>query len=49
VQRILARRALDEQHPETSVQLMDWLAAEVRGWNAHPTPFLWGGKRAARR
>lgn len=49
VQRILARRALDGQHPETSAQLMDWLAAEVRGWNAHPTAFLWGGKRAARR
>lgn len=49
VQRILARRALDGQHPETSTQVMDWLAAEVRGWNARPTPFLWGGKRAARR
>lgn len=49
VQRILARRALNGQHPETSAELMDWLAAEVRGWNAHPTPFLWGGKRAARR
>ena len=49
VQRILARRALDGQHPETSTQVMDWLAAEVRGWNADPTPFVWGGKRAARR
>lgn len=49
VQRILVRRALAGQHPETSAQVMDWLAAEVRGWNAHPTPFVWGGKRAARR
>lgn len=49
VQRILARRALDGQHPETSAQLREWLAAEVRGWNAHPTAFFWGGKRAARR
>jgi hypothetical protein len=49
VQRILARRALDGQHPETSAQLREWLAAEVRGWNAHPTAFIWGGKRAARR
>jgi len=49
VQRIVVRRALDGQHPETSAQVMDWLAAEVRGWNAHPTPFVWGGKRAARR
>lgn len=49
VQRILARRALDGQHPETSAEVMGWLAAEVRGWNAKPTPFVWGGKRAARR
>jgi DDE superfamily endonuclease len=49
LQRILVRRALAGQHPETSQQLMDWLAAEVRGWNADPTPFEWGGKRAARR
>ena len=49
VQRILATRALAGQHPESALQVMDWLAAEVRGWNAHPTPFAWGGKRAARR
>lgn len=49
VQRILARRALEGQYPETSAEVMAWLAAEVRGWNAHPTPFVWGGKRAARR
>jgi hypothetical protein len=49
VQRILARRALDGQHPDTSSQLMDWLAATVRGWNAAPTPFGWGGKRQQRR
>jgi hypothetical protein len=49
VQRILARRALEGQHPETSAEVMAWLAAEVRGWNAHPTSFIWGGKRAARR
>lgn len=28
---------------------MDWLAAQVRGWNADPAPFVWGGTRAARR
>jgi hypothetical protein len=28
---------------------MDWLAEAVRGWNADPTPFEWGGKRHARR
>jgi hypothetical protein len=49
VQRILVRRALDGQHPPDAQQLMDWLAQAVRGWNAAPTPFAWGGKRAARR
>jgi hypothetical protein len=49
VQRILVSRALNGQHPETAEQLMAWLAATVRGWNAAPTPFEWGGKRAARR
>ena len=49
VQRILVRRALSGQQPETSDRIMDWLAATVRGWNADPTPFMWGGKRAARR
>ncbi len=49
VQRILARRALDGQHPESAQQVMDWLAATVRGWNAAPTAFVWGGKRQQRR
>lgn len=49
VQRILARRALDGQHPTSAAQIMDWLAATVRGWNAQPTPFVWGGKRQQRR
>ena len=49
LQRIVVRRALAGQHPESASQVMDWLAAQVRGWNAHPTPFVWGGKRAARR
>jgi transposase len=49
VQRILGRRALEGQHPQTAQEVMAWLAATVRGWNAAPTPFEWGGKRAARR
>jgi hypothetical protein len=49
VQRILVRRALDGQHPQSAREVMDWLAATVKGWNADPTPFAWGGKRAARR
>lgn len=49
VQRIIVRRALDGQHPHSAQEAMDWLAATVHGWNADPTPFAWGGKRAARR
>jgi hypothetical protein len=49
IQRIFARRALDGQHPETTEQIIDWMEATARGWNADPTPFVWGGKRAARR
>jgi hypothetical protein len=49
IQRILARRALEGQHPETAQQVMEWLAATVAGWNAEPTPFVWGGQRQQRR
>jgi hypothetical protein len=49
VERIIVRRALAGQHPESAQQVMQWLAATVNGWNADPTPFVWGGKRAARR
>jgi len=49
IQRILVSRALAGQHPENPAQLIAWLEAVARGWNAHPTPFIWGGKRALRR
>jgi hypothetical protein len=49
IQRIIKRRALDGQHPETPAQIIEWLASATRGWNRHPTPFIWGGKRAVRR
>ena len=49
IQRLLGRRALAGQHPQTTDQLIAWLEATARGWNADPTPFVWGGKRAARR
>jgi hypothetical protein len=49
VQRIIKHRALENQEPETPDQIMAWLEASARGWNAQPTPFVWGGKRAARR
>jgi hypothetical protein len=49
VQRILVRRALSGQHPESAAEIQEWLSATVRGWNADPTPFCWGGKRWERR
>jgi hypothetical protein len=49
VQRIIVRRALAGQHPQSSEQIKEWLSATVRGWNADPTPFEWHGKRWQRR
>jgi hypothetical protein len=49
MQRILKRRAVENQHPETPYEIITWLEAVARGWNVQPTPFVWGGKRAARR
>ena len=49
IQRILVRRALAGQCPTSPTQLIEWLEATARGWNQHPTPFIWGGKRRARR
>ncbi|MGH3087391.1 MAG: transposase [Rubrobacteraceae bacterium] len=49
IQRILARRALEGEHPRQPEQIIEWLEAAARGWNRDPTPFEWGGRRAARR
>lgn len=49
VQRIIVRRALAGQHPQTPQQIIDWLEQTVAGWNAKPTPFIWNGKRRRRR
>lgn len=49
VQRIVVRRALAGQHPQSAAEVMEWLEAAVAGWNRDPTAFEWGGKRAARR
>jgi hypothetical protein len=49
VQRILKRRALGGQYPQDVATMIDWLEATARGWNACPTPFIWGGKRSQRR
>lgn len=49
IQRILVRRALAGTHMPSSAQTIAALDATVRGWNRCPTPFVWGGKRKARR
>jgi DDE superfamily endonuclease len=49
LQRILKRRALDGQHPQTVEEIITDLEETVAGWNAAPTPFHWHGKRYARR
>ena len=49
IQRIIERRALEGQHPQSPAEIIEWLEAATRGWNRQPTPFVWGGKRAARR
>jgi DDE superfamily endonuclease len=49
IQRILERRALEGQHPTTPEEIITWLQAAAQNWNRQPTPFVWGGKRAARR
>ena len=49
VQRILVGRALAGQHPQSQAALITWLDDTVAGRNQHPTPFVWAGKRQARR
>ena len=49
LQRIVVRRALDGQHPQTAADIITWLEDTVAGWNAEPTPFEWAGKRRDRR
>jgi len=49
IQRIIVRRALDGQAPEIPQQIIHALEATAQHWNQEPTPFVWGGPRAARR
>ncbi len=49
VQRILIHRALKGHTPGSPQEIMTWLEQTARGWNADPTPFVWGGPRHARR
>jgi DDE superfamily endonuclease len=49
IQGILKDRALNGEHPQSPTQIIEWLEATARGWNHDPTPFVWDGKRKARR
>jgi hypothetical protein len=49
LQRIVVGRALAGQHPHSAEEVIGWLEDAVAGWNAHSTPFVWGGKRRERR
>lgn len=49
VQRIVVRRALCGQHPQSAKEAIRWLEETIEGWNRHPTPFEWRGKRQERR
>ena len=49
IQRILVRRALSGQNSQAPEQIIAWLEAVANVWNQNPTPFEWGGARAARR
>jgi len=49
IQRLLTRRALDGQHYHSPQAIIDALEAVAAHWNRAPTPFIWSGKRRARR
>jgi hypothetical protein len=49
LQRVLKRRALDGQHPSNTGRIIAWFEAVAGRRNEAPTPFRWGGTRAARR
>jgi hypothetical protein len=49
VPRILVRRALAGQHPESTEEIIAWLEDTAAAWNEDPTPFVWGGTRQERR
>jgi hypothetical protein len=49
IQRVLKGRALDGQQPAHPGEIIRWFEAVAARWNDDPTPFEWGGDRAARR
>lgn len=49
IQKIIKHRALDGTYPTWTPEIINSLEAAARAWNTNPTPFQWGGRRAARR
>jgi transposase InsO family protein len=49
IQRILKRRTLDGQHPQSPAEIGGWFEQTAQAWNRQPAPFLWNGKRRQRR
>jgi hypothetical protein len=49
IQRVLKRRTLDGQHPQSPAEIGTWFQQTAQAWNRQPTPFLWNGKRRQRR
>ena len=49
IQRILKRRALAGQHPQSPAEIGTWFEQTAQAWNHQPTPFVWHGKRRQRR
>ena len=49
IQRILKRRTLDGQQPQTPEEIGSWFEQTAQHWNRQPTPFVWRGKRRQRR
>ena len=49
IQRLLKRRALDGQQPQSPAEIGAWFEQTAQSWNRQPTPFVWNGKRRQRR
>jgi hypothetical protein len=49
IQRLLKRRALDGQQPQSPAEIGAWFEQAARHWNQQPTPFAWNGRRRQRR
>jgi len=49
LQRIFKRRALDGTYPGSAYAIIRAFESVAAHWNLHPTPFVWAGKRKARR